>query len=45
MFCGAQAAIMAVGQDNSPEKMSWVEELFDLIKEWFSFRSFAPQGA
>ncbi len=29
VLCGAQAAIMAVGQDNSPEKMSWVEELFD----------------
>ena len=29
VFCGAQAACLAVGQDNSPEKMSWVEELFD----------------
>lgn len=29
VFCGAQACIMAVGQDNQPEKMSWVEELFD----------------
>lgn len=29
VLCGAQSAIMAVGQDNSPEKMSWVEELFD----------------
>lgn len=29
VFCGAQSAIMAVGQDNSPEKMTWVEELFD----------------
>ena len=29
VFCGAQAATFAVGQDNSPEKMSWVEELFD----------------
>ena len=29
VLCGAQAAVMAVGQDNQPEKMSWVEELFD----------------
>jgi N4-gp56 family major capsid protein len=29
VFCGAQSAVMAVGQNNSPEKMSWVEELFD----------------
>lgn len=29
VLCGAQAATFAVGQDNSPEKMSWVEELFD----------------
>ena len=29
VFCGAQAGAFAVGQDNSPEKMSWVEELFD----------------
>lgn len=29
VFCGAQAGVFAVGQDNSPEKMSWVEELFD----------------
>jgi len=29
IFCGAQAATFAVGQDNAPEKMSWVEELFD----------------
>ena len=29
VLCGAQSAIMAVGQDNSPEKMTWVEELFD----------------
>jgi N4-gp56 family major capsid protein len=29
VFCGAQSAVFAVGQDNSPEKMSWVEELFD----------------
>ncbi len=29
VLCGAQSAIMAVGQDNQPEKMSWVEELFD----------------
>lgn len=29
VLCGAQAGVLAVGQDNSPEKMSWVEELFD----------------
>lgn len=29
VLCGAQAATFAVGQDNSPEKMTWVEELFD----------------
>lgn len=29
VLCGAQSAVLAVGQDNSPEKMSWVEELFD----------------
>jgi N4-gp56 family major capsid protein len=29
IFCGAQAATFAVGQNNAPEKMSWVEELFD----------------
>jgi N4-gp56 family major capsid protein len=29
VFCGAQAGIMAFGQNNSPNKMSWVEELFD----------------
>jgi len=29
VFCGAQAAALAYGQDNSPNQMSWVEELFD----------------
>ena len=29
VFCGAQAATMAYGQDNGPNQMSWVEELFD----------------
>ena len=29
VLCGAQAATMAVGQNSNPEKMSWVEELFD----------------
>lgn len=29
VLCGAQSAIMAIGQDNQPEKMTWVEELFD----------------
>ncbi len=29
VFCGAQAALMATGRDNSPDRMTWVEELFD----------------
>lgn len=29
ILCGAQSAALAVGQDNNPEKMTWVEELFD----------------
>lgn len=29
VLCGAQAGTFAVGQDNAPEKMTWVEELFD----------------
>lgn len=29
VFFGAQSAVLAVGQDSSPEKMSWTEELFD----------------
>ena len=29
VFCGAQAAVCAYGQDNSNNKMSWEEELFD----------------
>jgi N4-gp56 family major capsid protein len=29
VFCGAQAASFAVGQDSTPTKMSWHEELFD----------------
>lgn len=29
VFCGAQAAIMAVGQAGSPTEMTWVEDLFD----------------
>ncbi len=29
VFCGAQAASFAVGQDSTPTKMSWNEELFD----------------
>jgi N4-gp56 family major capsid protein len=29
VFCGAQAATVAVGQDNSETKMSWNEQLFD----------------
>ncbi len=29
MFCGAQAAMFAVGQGQSTEKPNWVEQLFD----------------
>ena len=29
VFCGAQAAAFAVGQDNKDGAMTWVEELFD----------------
>ena len=29
VFCGAQAAVLACGQGGSPEKFTWVEELFD----------------
>lgn len=29
VFCGAQAAMLAFGQDNGPDKFVWVEELFD----------------
>jgi N4-gp56 family major capsid protein len=29
VFCGAQAGMMAFGRDNSPNKFTWVEELFD----------------
>ncbi len=29
VLCGAQAAMMAFGQGNGPNRMSWVEELFD----------------
>lgn len=29
VLCGAQAASMAFGRDNSPNRMSWVEEMFD----------------
>ena len=29
VLCGAQAACLAVGQDSSPNKMNWKEELFD----------------
>lgn len=29
MLCGAQAGILAFGQDSSGNKVSWVEELFD----------------
>lgn len=29
VFCGAQAAMMGFGRDNSENKFTWVEELFD----------------
>jgi N4-gp56 family major capsid protein len=29
VFCGAQAAMIAFGRDNSENKFTWVEELFD----------------
>ena len=29
VLCGAQAASMAFGRDNGPNRMSWTEELFD----------------
>lgn len=29
VMCGAQAAVLAFGQDNSSKKVSWVEEKFD----------------
>jgi len=29
MFCGAQAAVLAYGQNNQDGEMTWVEELFD----------------
>lgn len=29
VFCGAQAAVMAYGQQNQDGEMTWVEELFD----------------
>lgn len=33
VFCGAQAAMMAFGRDNGPERFTWVEELFDYENE------------
>lgn len=29
VLCGAQAAMLAFGQDNGPSKFTWVEKLFD----------------
>lgn len=29
VFCGAQSAALALGQDNSANKFTWVEETFD----------------
>jgi len=33
VFCGSQAAMMAFGRDNGPERFTWVEELFDYENE------------
>ncbi len=33
VMCGAQAAMMAYGRDNGPERYTWVEELFDYENE------------
>jgi N4-gp56 family major capsid protein len=33
VFCGAQAAMMAYGRDNGPDRYTWVEELFDYENE------------
>jgi len=29
VFCGAQAASFAIGQNNTDGQMNWVEEMFD----------------
>jgi hypothetical protein len=29
IFCGAQAAVMAYGQNNGPNNFHWAEQLFD----------------
>ncbi len=34
IFCGAQAAAIGFGQDNSENKMTWVEELFDFKNQF-----------
>jgi len=33
VVCGAQAAMLAFGRDNGPERYTWVEELFDYENE------------
>lgn len=33
VFCGAQAAMLAFGQNNGPNRFTWVEELFDYENE------------
>jgi len=33
VLCGAQAAMLAYGRDNGPERYTWVEELFDYENE------------
>jgi N4-gp56 family major capsid protein len=34
VLCGAQAAMLAFGQDNSPSKFTWVEKLFDFDNQF-----------
>ena len=34
VLCGAQAAMIAFGQDNSPSKFTWVEKLFDFDNQF-----------
>lgn len=33
VFCGAQAAAVAYGQDNGPDRYRWVEEFFDYTEQ------------
>ena len=34
VFCGAQSMCMAYGQDGGPDKMTWVEEMFDFENQF-----------